>query len=117
MNPRQMEPFGGKLAEHCVVRTSSPVQISLCKASLGSVTPPHVTQVSAVVFSDKLSKGRIRQSPRVCRGGSLTRAGEVTWLYTEIQEQLFLPSRLGGQKIAQSYQSWDIWCIKVCSVL
>lgn len=49
----------GRKTEHCVVRASSRVQISLCKASLGSVTALHVTQVSTVVFSDKLSKGQI----------------------------------------------------------
>lgn len=37
----------------------------------------------------------------------------MAWLCTKMQEQLFLPSGLVGQKITRSYQSWDIWYMKV----
>lgn len=65
----------------------------------------YVTQVSTVVFSGKLPTNGVRRSTYVYWGGSLTQVGEMAWLYTKIQEQLFLPSGLVGQKITRSYQS------------
>lgn len=73
----------------------------------------YITHTSTVVFSCNLSKNRVRQSIYIYWGGSLIQVGEMAWLCTKIQEQLFFSSGLVGQKITRSYQSWDIWYMKV----